>query len=483
MTYLYDNLAGSYDRMISWKRRLKRERPFFARIFKEYRVKRILDTACGTGMHAAAFHDWGYYVVGTDISAPMIEKSRENAGHREIEFIQASFTELGKTEGLFDAVTCLGNSLPHVLSDEELDASLSNMFDALIPGGVAVIHQNNYDRILASQERFMPLAHMPKAGDGSEYLFLRFFDFRDDLLGFNVITLTKTKGEWTMSSEASTHRALTREMLCGRLEKTGFEVCGVYGGYPAEPFDKLASDNLIVVARKPFTNASQPYPEPVSAIDRMPVHDNGEPLVEAASAIPGVLKEDKPVYARKSVVEMLRKAQSSLPDGYRLKLRVLFRTMAFQEAAYKRLYERLTEEHPDWPASQLRREINKYLAPPDAKHPPGHTTGGAVDVYIAGPDGEELDTNSSIVSDANLRKLFPTYSKIITPRAAKNRQILFDAMLAAGFSNYPGEWWHYSYGDSAWAVRVGAPCAFYGAASPDLPPDILEELSRLREWK
>jgi D-alanyl-D-alanine dipeptidase len=465
--------------MISWKRRLKRERPFFAHIFKQFRVRRILDTACGTGMHAIAFHDWGCHVTATDISLPMVEKSRENAGDRAIEFSQAGFTELAKTGGAFDAVTCLGNSLPHVLSDEELDRSLSSMFDVLLPGGVLVMHQNNYDRILHNRERFMPLAQSKK--EGNEHLFLRFFDFNEDNLTFNVVTLSRKNGLWEMTTDASTHRALTRELIVERLKKAGFTICGTYGGYPSEPFHKFESDNLIVVAQRPHTLASQPRPEPVRAINRVPIRDNGEPLVEATSAIPGVLRMERPVYGRKSIIEMLGKAQSLLPEGYHLKLRVIYRTMEFQQTSYWELYDRLVDQHPDWPASQLRREINKYLAPPDAKHPPGHTTGAAVDLTIVGPDGEDLDMVSTLVPQDDMWKVFPTYSKLITPQAAGNRQMLCDVMLAAGFSNFPGEWWHFSYGDSAWAVRTAAPYAIYGAAEHDLPPDVLEELNRRPE--
>ncbi|MCL6630013.1 MAG: hypothetical protein K6U00_10480, partial [Armatimonadetes bacterium] len=78
-----------------------------------------------------------------------------------------------------------------------------------------------------------------------------------------------------------------------------------------------------------------------------------------------------------------------------------------------------------------------------------------------------LDMCSTIRPIADYHAVFPAYSKLITPHAAKNRQLLLDIMLEAGFSNYPGEWWHYSYGDSAWALRVGAPCALYGAVNPD----------------
>ena len=465
---LYDNLAGSYDTLISWKRRLRRERPLLTGVFKQFKVRRILDTACGTDMHAIAFHDWDYHVVGADISEPMVKQSRHNAGGKKIEFIQAGFTDTEKIGGMFDAVTCLGNSLPHVLTDEALDASLAAFRDQLLPGGILVIHNNNYDRILGARERFMPPAQGRK--DGRVYLFLRFFDFlQDDLLTFNLITLSKKSGEWQMFPDASTHRALTRGLLVERLAKAGFINPEVYGSYAGDPFVELESDNLIIVAQKPHNIASRPVPEPVAAIDRVPVRESGQPLVNVEEAIPGILVRKAPQYARRTVAEMVREARGLLPEGYNLIVRTGYRSLEFQETMYRKYYQQIAEKRPDWGPSQLRREINKYLAPPDAKHPPGHTTGGAVDLAIVGPDGEELDMTSTIKPVENANVTFATYSKLITPRAAKNRQMLVDIMLEVGFSNFPGEWWHYSYGDSAWALRVHAPEAIYGAANPPRP--------------
>jgi D-alanyl-D-alanine dipeptidase len=50
-----------------------------------------------------------------------------------------------------------------------------------------------------------------------------------------------------------------------------------------------------------------------------------------------------------------------------------------------------------------------------------------------------------------------------------NRRLLRDAMSSAGFYRLPQEWWHFSYGDRAWAVLKalddgGTPEAVYGRA-------------------
>ncbi len=459
---LYDNLAGSYDLLISWKRRLRREKPFLNALFKRHKVRRILDTACGTGAHALAFHDWGYHVTGADLSKAMVKQSRANADGRKIHFVQAGFDDTEKIGGMFDAVTCLGNSLPHVLTDEALDASLLAFLDQLLAGGILVIHSNNYDRVLGRKERFMPLAHTRK--NGKDHLFMRFFDFQGDILTFNVVSLTNESGAWSMFPDSSTHRAITRDLLVSRLRAVGFEAPEVYGSFSGEAFDPLESDNLIVLARKPDDSISRPILEPISALDRVPIHDNGEDLVNVEDIVPGVKVKQPPTFVRKTVGEMLAKAAAMLPEGHHFFIRTGCRSLEFQERMYKKYYGELAEKYPDWQRSQLRREINKYLAPPDAKHPPGHTTGGAVDLTIIGPHGGELDMNSTVKPLDNHFRTFGTYSKLITPRAAKNRQMLVDVMLAAGFSNFSNEWWHYSYGDSGWAVRANAPEAFYGAS-------------------
>jgi D-alanyl-D-alanine dipeptidase len=62
----------------------------------------------------------------------------------------------------------------------------------------------------------------------------------------------------------------------------------------------------------------------------------------------------------------------------------------------------------------------------------------------------------------------PTWIETISPTAKANRMLMVQAMLGAGFSNCRDEYWHYSYGDSAWAVRVGSRECSYGLVKP--PP-------------
>ena len=52
-------------------------------------------------------------------------------------------------------------------------------------------------------------------------------------------------------------------------------------------------------------------------------------------------------------------------------------------------------------------------------------------------------------------------------------------MLAAGFSNCRDEYWHYSYGDAGWAVRMGLTECVYGLS--ELDPSIWSQKQQVWE--
>jgi D-alanyl-D-alanine dipeptidase len=159
---------------------------------------------------------------------------------------------------------------------------------------------------------------------------------------------------------------------------------------------------------------------------------------------------------------MLNQANDALPTGYRYAVSTALRTLEMQSNMYWHNYNRLKSEKPHLPTSALRRITNKYFAAPDYPAPPGHTTGGAIDVSLLGPDFSTQD----VTSPTKGWEAAYTWSDLIGPEAKKNRMIVVETLLSVGFSNCRDEWWHYSYGDNAWAVRHGCAIAMYGLIAP-----------------
>jgi D-alanyl-D-alanine dipeptidase len=169
--------------------------------------------------------------------------------------------------------------------------------------------------------------------------------------------------------------------------------------------------------------------------------------------------------ARRSAAEMLAKAAESLPEGLRLAVVEGWRPPAIQRQMFEATRRRLRSEHPEWSDEELRQMTERFSAPMDEQAPPPHTTGGAVDVHLVDAEGEPLDFTSPF--ELMDRRSAPADAAGLSEEACRNRALLRRAMEMAGFTNYPAEWWHWSYGDQGWAYRGGHPHALYGAVEAE----------------
>ncbi len=214
----------------------------------------MLDAATGTGMHAIALAKNGYTACGADISRGMIEHALRNAQAAKVQvrFEVAGFGNLAGTfgAGAFDAVLCLGNSLPHVLSHIELDSTLRDFGNCLKPGGMLIIQNRNFDAVVANHQRWMEPQSYAEAG--KEWIFERFYDFDNDgLLTFNMVILKRQLGgQWKQSVVSSRMRPILKVELLLSLSESGFDCLSAFGDMTGAPYDHDLSPNLVMFCRK-----------------------------------------------------------------------------------------------------------------------------------------------------------------------------------------------------------------------------------------
>ena len=231
----------------------------------------------------------------------------------------------------------------------------------------------------------------------------------------------------------------------------------------------------IMANKRILWDSSKGRPEPIAALNRILEKENGDPLVDMQEFCP-TLRLIRPaaiMFCRKSVAERVEKAAQSLPNGYHLGLIEAWRPIARQQRIYDFWFENVKEAHPGRSYQSYRRSACRWAAPTNQKAPPGHCTGAALDVHLVNDDDEPYD----VVSPFERFEAARTYTIGLTDEAHRNRMILVEAMLNQGFSNCRDEWWHYSYGDAGWAVRMGFKECPYGLVRLD--PSIYEESEKL----
>lgn len=191
--------------------------------------------------------------------------------------------------------------------------------------------------------------------------------------------------------------------------------------------------------------------ETIANLDAVPIVECGEPLIRI---VPGTgLRTARPMRLREGALMRLREAgERAAEQGLALHLFDAYRHPGRQRATHAVARIVVRALHPTWPRSLVRELANKYVATSDALAPPPHTTGGAIDLRLVDARGRSLPMGLAARTD----------HPGVAAQARKNRARLASLLQPSGFSNYEEEWWHWSYGDSGWALRTNAPHAFYG---------------------
>lgn len=169
------------------------------------------------------------------------------------------------------------------------------------------------------------------------------------------------------------------------------------------------------------------------------------------------------MYIREGALERLLKASRALPAGWRFKLWDIWRPVRLQQAIFDRYAAELAARQPALSEQELFLQASKFVYPPgrDALFPPLHATGGAVDLTIVDENGCELAMGTAF--DYFGREAAPEFYEGDgqSEEIRQNRRLLYYSMIDAGFVPDSVEWWHFNYGNSAWAKWKG--CApIYG---------------------
>jgi len=97
---------------------------------------KLLDVACGTGTLSQLFAEMGFVVTASDLSEDMltVANQRFQKANQSIPVLQLSMDNLEGLSG-FDIVTIAIDSLNYLQSEEQVQQTFKEIYDALNPGG------------------------------------------------------------------------------------------------------------------------------------------------------------------------------------------------------------------------------------------------------------------------------------------------------------------------------------------------------------
>jgi glycine/sarcosine N-methyltransferase len=246
----FERLSDSYDQLISWPTRIATEGMFFKKLVSDNKLKSSLDVACSTGFHVIMLRRLGLDAVGIDLSPRMIEKAKTNSitCGVTVEYILGDYTNMSKrfSEG-FDLITCLGDTVCHVRSVQDLKKLFQEAYKSLNPGGLFVVQTRNYDFVLKQQARFAPPTGSRNGTE--ETVFFRLLDFNPKSLNLSIAKFRWHENRWESADFTTQIHPYLKKELESALKSAGFSKLEFHRNYNFEDFDPNGSD-LILIAQK-----------------------------------------------------------------------------------------------------------------------------------------------------------------------------------------------------------------------------------------
>lgn len=253
---------ATYDALIDWPRRLAAEEPFWRELFATVGARRVLDAACGTGRHAARFHEWGLAVEGADVEPAMIAHARSAHGTPPgLRWTVRSFTDPSPPPP-FDIVLCTGNSLALVPDTGTLWTAVAALYGAVRPGGALVLHVLNLWRLDEGPVTWQKCVRLANS-DGTRVLlkgihraggraYISFVEMRLPAGG-----ATDHPGAAPQPIAATTHNTPLLGITRDELEAAVRAAAGAaplelaaFGGWARSEYDARTSPDLILLARR-----------------------------------------------------------------------------------------------------------------------------------------------------------------------------------------------------------------------------------------
>lgn len=222
----YDELADDYHLIYAdWEASVRRQGDALDALIGQDSAE-VLDCSCGIGTQAIGLALRGHRVTGTDLSPRAAARAAREAARRNLTLptAVADMRHLPFPHGQFDTVVCADNSLPHLLTEQDVHAALTEMRRVLRPAGLLLLSTRPYDELLRERPTSTP-PQVHRHADGAERtVTFQLWHWHDDGEHYDLehFQLLPADGEWRVRVRRTTSWALGRDRLTGLVADAGF---------------------------------------------------------------------------------------------------------------------------------------------------------------------------------------------------------------------------------------------------------------------
>jgi len=178
-----------------------------------------LDLGAGFGMHSVPLARRGFNVVAVDSSGVLLRELRSHAGNLPILTAEGDLLDFPQyVTGPTDVILCMGDTLTHLTSRQEIASLFAQVVAALAPGGVFVLSFRDYSAPMIRESRFIPVK------SDADRIFTCFLEYANEHVDVYDVLHERQGSQWTQRVSSYRKLRLPPDWICAALREAGFQV-------------------------------------------------------------------------------------------------------------------------------------------------------------------------------------------------------------------------------------------------------------------
>ena len=218
----YDNLLAQYYTWISggYDFKINENRIFFRDHGIRPRGSGVaLDLGAGTGFQTIPLAESGFKVIALDINGRLLAELKQKARNLPVVTVRDSLLNLKEhSPEEVEIITCMGDTLSHLNSLEEVQQLLQNTYALLGRGGGLILSFRDLTEELSGLDRIIPVK------SDADRIFTCFLEYETTHVKVHDIVYEKVKNQWEMKKSVFKKLRISPQWIRDSLMALGYQV-------------------------------------------------------------------------------------------------------------------------------------------------------------------------------------------------------------------------------------------------------------------
>jgi SAM-dependent methyltransferase len=192
--------------------------------FNEHGVRPVrsgiaLDLGAGTGFQSIPLAESGFHVFSIDLNHELLAQLKKDAKNMPVVTIQDNLLNFNRhISSKVEIIVCMGDTLTHLDSLEQVQGLIENVHQALEKGGLFILGFRDMTIELTELDRFIPVRSDEKR------IFTCFLEFEGQYVKIHDVIYEKTDDHWNMKKSFFRKLRISQQWMKECLQKAGFRV-------------------------------------------------------------------------------------------------------------------------------------------------------------------------------------------------------------------------------------------------------------------